>query len=79
MKLDKLPSITGNVQKSDLHQNLSVPKQILLICLFSSSFPRCLGMLRKAEITSHGLWLSVENTIFSYILYTLKLYLLEKG
>lgn len=76
MKLDKLPNHKG---MSDFNPNLFILKQILFVfCVFSSLYLKSLRMSKAAETLSHSLCLSVEDTYFSYTLYTFKLYLLEK-
>lgn len=54
------------------------PKQIFFVCLFFSLLQNLLGMLKTAETVSHGQWLSVQNTYFSFVFNALKMYLLEK-
>lgn len=75
MKLDKLSNITGYVWRPDLHQNLSIPKQILFILCLNPKFTRDAESSWDAFIQRMAA--SWEH-LFSYILFTFKLYLLEK-
>ena len=77
MKLDKLPNITGYVRRPDLHQNLSFPKQMLFVFLLCLKPKFTRDDERSKHTFMQPMAVSGEH-IFSYILYTIKLYLIEK-